>query len=165
MAKIKCSSTFGNFKWNAEADVTDEQMQILASAGLLQVLQRSPASRAEKVLAGYEKRPDKFNRASIEFSDENAETLATELQRPVEIADEIEITANVTVSEHEIGATAAPKYADEKQVVARHVEKGTLVKLAEKVGFTGEGDLDADNIAFLQAIKQFKTNLLKSQLS
>jgi hypothetical protein len=166
MPTLKCNSTFGNFKWTAECNVTDEQMLVLANAGLLQVLQRSPASRAEKVLAGYEKRPDKFNRSSIEFSDEAAKTLSTELGKAVEIAEGIEIVPTISVSEHVIGESTTPKFVEEKQIVARHVAKGDLAEWAStKIKFAGD-TVDADGnptTEFLQAVKNFKIALLKAQ--
>jgi len=166
MPTLKCNSTFGNFAWSASCDVSDEDMLTLANAGLLQILQRSPASRAEKVMAGYEKRPDKFNRSSIEFSDENAKTLATELGRSVEIAEGIEITPVVSATFHEIGGSSAPKFVEERQIVARHVAKGDLADWAStKIKYAGD-TVDSDGqptTEFLQAVKAFKTALLKAQ--
>jgi hypothetical protein len=101
----------------------------------------------------------------IEFSDEDAKVLAQELGRDAAIADGVNIRPVITsVQFHEIGATAEPKYADEKKVVARHRDGKTLTQLAEKVGYTGDGELDGSNVEFLKSIKAFKTALLAKSL-
>lgn len=160
MTKLKCNSTFGNFRWAAECEVSDEQLAVLANAGLLQLLQRSPASRAEKVLAGYEKRPDKFERSSIEFSDANAKTLAQELSKPLEIAEGEEIKPAVVAEYHEIGASSAPKYVEEKGIIARHVKAGDFAQwMHDKVGFDATAG-EADSTEVLKAVKAYKQRLL-----
>ena len=139
---------------------------ILASAGLLQVLQRSPASKAEKSLAGYEKRPEKFNRSSIEYSDESAKALSGFLSEPIEIAEGQTIEPIVSATEHVIGESTAPKFVEEKQIVARHVAKGDLAEWAStKIRYAGD-TVDAEGqptTEFLTAVKAFKTALLKAQ--
>jgi len=167
--KLQCTSTFGNFKWTAEADVTEEQAAILANAGLLQVLQRSPASRAEKRMAnggkGYEKRPDKFERSSIEYSELAGKVLAGELGSEVEIAEGMTISPTVSVSFHEIGGSALPKFVEEKQIVSRHVAKGDLAEWASAtVKFSGDTvDHDGNPTTdFLQAVKAYKTARLSA---
>lgn len=153
--KLNTKSTFGNFSIVVEAEVDEAQRDILAGLGLLQVLQRSPASAAEKKLAGYEKRPSGFKRDSILFTEENALTLANTMSEPIEIAEGVKITPAITVSEY-VPTEADVKMADERRAYARNGEKNTLDKLAAKVGFAGEvGDGKSENapVEFLRAIR------------
>lgn len=169
MHNLECTSTWGNFEWTAKVEVTEEQAVILANAGLLQILQRSPASKAEKAMAnngaGYEKRPEGFVRSSIEFSDANATTLAKFLGETIEIAKDVKITPLVKAVYHEIGATKEPVYFQEKQIVQKHIDAKDVVTWAvDKIGYTGGGELNADNIELLKAVKEFKNRLIAEQL-
>jgi hypothetical protein len=166
MPIVKAESTFGNFKWFAQAEISDAIRDVLSNLGFLWIMQRTPSSNAEKVLAGYEKRPTGFKRSEIEFSDDNAVTLGKLLGAPVEVAEDVEITPQVLkVIFHEIGAGVEPKYADEKKAIARHIEARDIVTWAsDKVGFTGEGDLNAENVEFLKAVKAFKARVLAEQM-
>ena len=105
--KINISWVFGNFKVSASTEVeTAEPVGSMAvsllEAGFLQILQRVPSSRAEKHLAGYEKRPEKFSRASLGYSEENALKLAEGFGTEVEIAEGVKLKYAITdVVEHE----------------------------------------------------------------
>lgn len=163
MPIVNAKSTFGNFKWVAKCEVSDVVLAILADLGFLWVMQRTPSSNAEKTLAGYEKRPAGFKRSEIAYSDDAAKKLQQLLGAKAEIADDVEITPQIlSVVFHEIGAGVEPKYADEKKIVARHIEKKDIVSWNdENVKFTGEGDLDVDNVEFLKAVKAYKTRMLQ----
>lgn len=161
--QIKYGSVFGNYRWDATADVTDDLVSVLAPLGALQIGQRSPSTAAEKEMAGYEKRPKGFNRNTIAFSPEGAETLAKHLRTMrVEIGrnekDEpvyANIYADVTVTKY-VPTEADVKMSDERAAYARNAKADTLEKLAEKVGFDGEvGDGTAENapVDFLRAIR------------
>src|SRR5215475_14095992 len=65
------NTNFGFFGWKASAEVSQAMLELLAGLGLLQILQRSPATEAEKKLANYEKRPKGFQRSSIEHNKTN----------------------------------------------------------------------------------------------
>jgi hypothetical protein len=164
--KVNATSTFGNYRWTASASVTPEQAAILADLGFLWVMQRSPSSKAEKVMAGYEKRPDNFKRANIPFDDKGVKTLKDELSSAVEIADGVRIKADtMNVVFHEIGATSEPKYAFEKQAITKHINAGDALDWArDVVGYDGEGKIDTENVALLKAVKAFKDRLLAEQL-
>jgi ABC-type branched-subunit amino acid transport system ATPase component len=166
MPIVNAESTFGNFKWFAKCEVSEAVRDILANLGFLWVMQRSPSSNAEKSLAGYEKRPTGFKRSEIAFSDENAVQLGKLLGASVEIAEDVSITPEILrVVFHEIGAGVEPKYADEKKAILRHIEAKDIVSWAsDKVGFTGEGDLDTENVEFLKAVKAFKARVLAEQM-
>ena len=167
MQTVKASSTFGNSKWSAHCDVSDEIAKILQDAGFLWFMQRSPSSNAEKVLAGYEKRPEGFKRNSIEYSPEMAEQLKKLLGQPVEIEDDVSITPVIdSVVFHEIGASAEPKYKDEKSAIARHVKDGNFLDwVRDTVGFKGEVDREPENnVNVLKAVKAFKQRLLAENL-
>jgi hypothetical protein len=163
MPIVKAESTFGNFKWFAKAEISDAIRDILSDLGFLWIMQRTPSSNAEKVLAGYEKRPTGFKRSEIAYSDANALELQKLLGASVEVAEDIEITPEVLkVVFHEIGAGVEPKYADEKKIVARHIDKKDIATWAiDTVGFSGEGDLDVNNVEFLKAVKAYKARMLQ----
>jgi hypothetical protein len=161
---IEYGSVFGNYKWSAVATIDDKLIDALLPLGALQVGQRSPSSAAEKEMAGYEKRPVKFNRAAgIPFSTEGAAILAKHLKTMrVEIGrnakDEpvyAELNADVNVEQY------VPKeqdivMADERAAYARRGKAGELEELAAKVNFDGEvGDGTAENapVDFLRAIR------------
>ena len=166
MATVNATSTFGNFKWTASCEITDVVRDVLADLGFLWVMQRSPSSNAEKALAGYEKRPAGFKRSEIDYSNDNADMLKSELSKAVEIDENVSIVPNIlSVVFHEIGKVAEPKYADEKKAITRHIEDKDIVTwAADKVGYTGGGDLTVDNIELLKAVKEFKNRLLKEQM-
>jgi hypothetical protein len=161
--QIKYGSVFGNYRWDAEANVSDELVSVLAPLGALQIGQRSPSTAAEKEMAGYEKRPKGFNRNTIPFSEAGASTLAKHLKTMrVEVGRNEKdepvygtISADVTVTEY-VPTEADVKMPDERAAYARNAKAGTLNALAEKVGFDGEvGDGTAENapVEFLRAIR------------
>jgi len=166
MTKLKCNSTFGNYKWTATAEVSQEQLEVLASAGLLQVLQRSPASKAEKAMAGYEKRPDKFERSSIPFDSQGQTILQDSLGAEIELVAKtkdspaVTVQAEIETSFHEIGAGTEPKYVEEKGIIARHVKAGDFAQwMSEKVKFNATA-AEADATEVLKAVKAYKQRLL-----
>lgn len=152
--KIETSSTFGNFSIVAEAEVSDKQRDALANLGLLQLLQRSPASSAEKAMAGYEKRPSGFKRDSIPFNEANAGTLTSEMQKPIKVGEGVDdLKVSVVVSEY-VPAVGEVKLTDERKAYARNAKK--LPALAEKIGYAGEqGDGTEENapVEFLRALR------------
>jgi hypothetical protein len=161
--KATAESTFGNYKWFGEADITDEQAQILVNLGFLWVMQRSPSSNAEKVLAGYEKRPSGFERKSIPFSESDAKRLATLLGAKVEIEKDIKITPVITsVVFHEIGKGTEPKYVEEKSIIARHVKEGDFLDwIKDTVEYAGDADYkSANDTKVLAAVKAYKQRRL-----
>lgn len=165
--KLQTKSTFGNFAIEAEADVTAEQRDYLANLGLLQVLQRSPASAAEKALAGYDKRPSGFKRDSIPFSEANAETLTAEMEKPISFGEDsgVEpIECAVRVTEY-VPTVADVKMTDERNAYARHGKAGDLPAFAKTVGYDGQvGDGVAENapVEFLRAIRRYVNEQLKT---
>lgn len=157
--KIETKSTFGNFSILAEADVTDEQRDALANLGFLQLLQRSPASAAEKAMAGYEKRPEGFKRNSIPFSQENADKLTAALEKPIGVGEGItDIEATVVVSEY-VPTVADVKLIDERNSYVKFSAANRGAEVATKVGYSGElGDGTSENapVEFLRAIRAWK---------
>lgn len=152
--KLNTSSTFGNFAIVAETEVSDKQRDALANLGLLQLLQRSPASAAEKAMAGYEKRPSGFKRDSIAFSSLNAETLAKAMQAPIKVGEGIEdLLCEIVVTKY-VPPVGEIKLTDERKAYARNAAK--LPALAAKVDYKGEiGDGTEENapVDFLRAIR------------
>lgn len=165
MPKVNATSTFGQSRWVGHAEVSQAIYDWLASQGFLWVMQRTPSSNAEKTLAGYEKRPDGFKRSSIPWADLE-KGLAPLLGKPIDLEtdDEVKFTINPVIDSvkfHEIGAGVEPKYADEKKAVRKHIDAKDIVTWAtDKVGYTGGGDLDENNVEFLKAVKALKQRLL-----
>lgn len=164
--EIKYGSVFGNFAWSASAQITDEQAVLLAPLGALQIAQRTPSTGAEKLMAGYEKRPKAFKRTDIPYTDEGAEILRKAHQTLVIEVGEgkdkqvVKIPAEVEVAFYE-GSGTEPKFKDEKEIRARHETTGDLAVWAKnKVNYEGE-DLTEGNVEFLSAIKAFKLAALK----
>lgn len=160
--KINTKSTFGNFAIAASADVSDEQRDALAALGLLQVLQRSPASAAEKALAGYDKRPTGFKRDSIPFNDENAFTLQAEMEKPLEIGEGIDkLSPAIEVSEY-VPTEGKVLMTEERAAYERNASK--LEAFAKKVGYNGtdlgDGTKDGAPVEFVRAIRAYSRKLL-----
>jgi hypothetical protein len=164
------NTNFGFFGWRAVAEVGQELLVYLAGLGLLQLLQRSPSTDAEKALAKYEKRPKGFNRSSIEHNPTNEGIFQKIMSKALEIVQgeegkpgyqKFNITPVIETWYHPLGATAEPVYAEEKKIVQRHLDKKDIVTWAsDTVGFTGEGDLDVENVEFLKAVKAWKNEML-----
>jgi hypothetical protein len=167
--KLQTKSTFGNFAIEAEAEVSEAQRDYLANLGLLQVLQRSPASAAEKALAGYDKRPSGFKRDSIPFNEANAEKLIAAMEAPIEFKENGEevipaISCSVVATEY-VPSVADVKMTDERNAYARHGKAGDLQSFAKTVGYDGAvGDGVAENapVEFLRAIRRYVNEQLKT---
>lgn len=135
MTKLKTGSLFGNFKWTATTEVSESAIERLAELGLLQIMQRGPSSEAEKVLAGFKKRPEGFKRNSIQFTEDNGETLRKLLSKVTLDGDEVEelpeLNFNLEVEVEQYVPTAVdPKFTEEKVIVKNHSEKGDLPEWA-----------------------------------
>lgn len=159
-------TNFGYFGWRTSVELSDEQVAYFAGLGVLQHMQRTPATNAEKKLGNFEKRSPDFKRSDINFSDSNEDIFVKEMSAKQEIENgDVKFTIN-PVTEcwyHDLGATAAPKYADEKRAVQKHIADGDIAEWAsEKVGYTGD-KLNVENIEFLQAVKTFKMEALKKE--
>jgi len=113
--KIQTTWTFGNFSITAACNVESaEPVGPLAAAlmekGFLQLLQRVPASNAEKALAGYEKRPTGFKRDSILYSEDNALALSEAFGTSVEVTDKVMLPFSIVdVTEHVGGESATSR--------------------------------------------------------
>jgi hypothetical protein len=159
MITLSTKSTFGNYAFSAEAAVTEEQRDALAGLGLLQILQRTPSTKAEKELAGYgKKRPEGFKRTDIAFSPAGAAVLKGFLEdAKVEMVvdgKEVEqpLAVDVSVSEY-IPASAEMKWKDEKaKIASKGGDAAALAALAKAVGYTGT-DLTEESVPFCQAIR------------
>lgn len=143
--KIKTSWAFGNFDISAEAEVVTAEpvgpvAQALLEKGLLQLLQRSPASEAEKALAGHtwpkgEKsgkplRPKKFNRSSIEFTEANATKLRGAFGTEVEVAEGVKLPFVITsVTEH-VGGESGPTRVMATALLAKVRENSGMALVA-----------------------------------
>lgn len=131
----------------------------LVSAGITQILQRKPASKWEKLAAGYEKRPDGFERSSIAYSAEHAESLREIMQEAVKEWAIVEVVEYVP--EVKLG-----KFKEEIDLIARHESEDDVETwLAEKVGFSGDHTDDTTESGYsleaLQAVNAYKRASLK----
>lgn len=131
MTTLKINTTFGNFKVVGHTEVDEEVLDVLAEAGALQVLQRSPATAAEKELAGYDKkRPEGFKRTDIPFSAANAAVLEKHLSKVKVVGDsttdaegkevagkEYVLDFLLEIAEHVPNSGAEPKFKAEKDFV------------------------------------------------
>lgn len=161
--KITVTSTFGNFKYEINAEVTPEQRDALAIAGLLQIAQRKPATAAEKELGwgGAKKRPEGFKRTDIEFSAEAAATLKKHLEAgKLEIgegddAKEEALLLDVVVTEYS-PEKAEVKWKEEKAILARKSGDAEFEALAKRVGYVKpEGGWSKDDVEFCKAIRVY----------
>lgn len=158
MQKINTKWTFGNYEVSLTANVDDKQLVALAAAGLTQVAQRGPSSKAEKQLAGYDKRPAGFKRDSIEYTQENAEVLK-EVFQEMEIAADVILRSHVEVSEYVPAENVVSKFTEEKVIIANHVEAGDLETWAKaKAKFDGSltNDDGSYTTDFLLAVRKLK---------
>ncbi len=134
--KIQVTSTFGNFTYTAEAnvDVTEPispLVQLMLENGLLQAVQRTPASAAESYLVnelgipgidkwakngrGTPQRPKGFERSSIPYSEEVALELQDAFGTSVKIGEgenKMDLAYVITsVTENESGSAVSMKRA------------------------------------------------------
>lgn len=161
---VKANSRFGNFAWVAEVEVDEEMTAILLPFAITQILQRSPSSEAEKLMAKYEKRPEGFKRDSIPFSEANAKILAKALEgAKVSVgegkdAKELELSLTANVEEY-VPTVSESKFTEERAILTRHETKGDKEEwLKNSVGFTGD---QKDEQAVLVAVREFKKAALK----
>ena len=143
MKSTNINWTFGNFdvtvRLTAELDGPKAD-KVLEAAGL-KWLQRKPASAVEKLLAGYEKRPEGFKRDSIPFSPERAEKVKAGFTLT---ETSLGITAEcLSVTEHVKGVTDAPN-VKAREALSRHESAGDLEEwLAQAYVMVGEARVAA----------------------
>ncbi len=161
MKEIKVESTFGNYKWEASVMIGEAQEDAILAMGILQILQRTPATTAEKELATKhklwdgDKRPTGFKRNTIPYSDEGAKILMDAMEA-AEVDKDDPLVIEVKVSEHVPGEGSTPKFTDEKAIITSKGGDATrLAATAKAVGYEG-GDLTVDNLDFLRAIKTYR---------
>lgn len=169
--EIKYGSVFGNYKWEAIAEIDEKLVPVLCSLGALQLGQRTPSSAAEKEMDGYDKRPAKFERKSIPFSEEGAAILAKHLEgMKVEIGrDEKDapifatIEAAVTVEKYE-GSTTDVVMKEEREAYARRTDdegRKALAKLVDYSGELGDGTKENAPVEFIRAIRRYSQSIVK----
>lgn len=155
--KLKTSSVFGNFAFAMTAEVGEKEVELLASYGLLQIAQRSPASAAEKAMAGYAKRPAGFKRDSIAYGEAAAEILREKLST-IALEGNGDISCNVTVTEY-VPEAAAPTKVD-VEIAGRHESQGDLESwLKTKCNYTGnthddDGEYHPAMLAAVRAVRR-----------
>jgi hypothetical protein len=150
----------------------------LVLAGVTQILQRKPASKWEKLIAKYDKRPDGFERASIPFTAEGAKELARIMMdaivtpavaasEGVEASKEVKISdiATVFVVEY-VPEVKLGKFKEEIDLIARHESEDDVEEwLEKKVGFDGVYEDSTTESGYtleaLQAVNAYKRASLK----
>lgn len=134
---VTFGSVFGNFKWSASATLTDAMIDILLPLGALQVAQRTPSSLAEKLIAGYDKRPKGFQRNSLGFSEKAASVLKAQLES-FEIADGVVLKCDSVEVVEYVPETAVPKYAEVKAMLALRESTEKWPTFLAALGFNEE---------------------------
>ena len=157
-----CGNYLVSFKLR-DTLVFDDSLTELVNAGITQILQRKPASRWEKLAAGYEKRPDKFERNSIPFT----QSLATLMHTCM--SDTVKEWAMIEISEYVLEVKLG-KYKEEVEAIARHESQDDVETwLADTIGFSEEYvDSTTESgysIEALKAVNSFKREFLKKALA
>lgn len=155
------TKTFGNFKWTGVFEIPDSAIPAIIENGVAQIAQRSPASAAEKEMAGYTKRPEKFQRVSIPFSEANAAILSKALSKlTLDVSTDeskeelVDITGTVTVEQYTPGEGAVPKYQAFKEFVRAYLAKApdrTVAKFAANRELAAPVEPWEEDSAFLAA--------------
>lgn len=152
---IKFGSVFGNFQWEAEAEISETLANALLPLGALQVAQRSPSTAAEKAMAGYEKRPNGFKRTTIPFNEGNADTLRKHLEAMKFEVDDTEFNLECVVNVKQYIPTEKESLFVAER--AKYVQRAAnLAALAKAVGYDGEvgnGVAEDAPMPFLVAIR------------
>lgn len=121
--------TIGNFQYDATVEVTPEQEKVLLEQGALRLFQGQPSGKWEKEMAypGKDaKRPEKFTRKDIPFSQTGADTLVKVLsdvkieigrnEKDEKILEDLAIDIS-NVREYTGAVAAEPKYKAEKDLL------------------------------------------------
>ena len=183
--KTEITLVFGQFRATVavSADIDGAGAGAILRLAATQVLQRSPASAAEKKIAGYEKRPEKFNRredASMSYSEERAATLAECFTGKANIQDSedgkpevwLEYACTDVSNQLEYAPATNKRYVQEKAAFA-HVAgicendlAAMKARFAEKISFTGEiGTLTEPSQAILLALEAHDKKLRAARLA
>lgn len=166
--------TFGNFDITValRADIGEgtASAMVLAAAGL-NILQRGVASAAEKALAGYEKRPEGFQRNSLAYSEANAGKLEDAFTGKFNLnpkgKPEVWLEYTCTgVTEHEVGGTKESKFTEEKATIRKWLTLSPeeMTTKLTKIGFKGsvDGDSDEDILPACHALRAYFKSLKAS---
>lgn len=145
------------FKLAAEAEISQEQLPILASIGLASILYRGGASVMNEALKVR-------SNSESEFNDADAAKLVTAVVKWARGEDSplkggFELKLNV--SRHVHGEGTEPKFVGEKKMINRHIASGDIDEWAlDKVGYKGDGQFDTDNVEFMKAVKAYIQRLV-----
>lgn len=162
MKTVKASWTFGNFAIAIEADVEEKHEATLVELGLLQILQRTPSSNAEKALAGSAwptgkksgrpLRPKGFERSSIPFTEANVATIrGGAFGKTAEIAEGVSVPIRVVSVKEHVGGEASPMVRATAFVDLMLGEEGLAANMRKTFGRLGLEDAeDADRDALIE---------------
>lgn len=147
-------SNFGQFGYTLACKLTDEQVEKILKEGILHIAQRAPASRVEKTLEGYTKRPSKdsgWTRDQIEYTEAKARQFEVEMAK--EFKKEAGIDVSVVAERYEPEHRELA-YAEAKKVIKSASQHGhvALTQLAKNANYTGT-NLTIDNVEFVQAVE------------
>ena len=165
MKATQINWTFGNFDITCSigADVDGPAAEMLLRSAAINILQRGPAGAAEKLIAGYDKRPTGFQRSSIAFTQQAAEKLKAAFTGRFNLNPEGEPAvwmeyACDEVNDHALaqGKQTDTKYVEERKVAGRHATDWPQF-MADKIGFkeTEVGTFDNPAIPALAAIRAY----------
>lgn len=137
----------------------------LMEKGFLQLLQRVPASKAEKALAGYDKRPAAFKRDSIAWSDENALKLVEAFGKEVEVEKDVKLGFSIDEAVEHVGSDAATPLQMAKTMATElraqlESEDAGVVAKAEKMLMILGVEPDASEEALVEACNKFRKDYM-----
>ena len=170
---LRVASTFGNFDYVAETQVSRDIIETAANKGFLWELQRSPAGAAEFAITGFDGKtkvkPDKWTRTNIPFTPANAEVIRKSLADRENFAKGSFLPSNakiaVTVTEH-VPTQAEPKFTQERNYCKMTIQfEGieSLKRTAKKAGYKGSMPVDSeDNFELFACIAEYRKQTIKS---
>lgn len=164
--------TFGNFDYDCVAQYDEAHETKLVEAGIVWVAQRKPSSRAEKALAGYEKRPTGFKRNSIAFTEENAAAFPQEFGGVYEVADGVSVTLRAENVREHVVASSEPQYKAARKELAELESRENfldevvprIVAAGAKVGVMVPTDGDGDVVTHDES-GEFSPEFVKAYLA
>lgn len=172
---VSDKSNFGLIGYTVTFKATEAQVNKLAALGALHLAQRGPASRVEKILAGYTKSRTEmganWTRKDIgQYTDELAQKFATNMQAEIakdcakeENAPLHGITVKVQTFKYEPVARDI-KYAEAQKIVTNAIATKRIAKLVKNCGYKG-ADHTVENAEFLAAVDEYRKQLVERALA
>jgi hypothetical protein len=170
---VSDASNFGLIAYTVTFKATEAQVNKLAALGALHLAQRGPASRVEKILAGYDKSRkemgDGWTRKDIGYSAEIADKFVSNMQREIakDCADPdnaplLGVEVSVQASEYTPSAREIA-YAEAQKIVKNAIATKRIANLVKNCGYKG-GNHTVENVEFLQAVEAYRQQLISERM-